>query len=321
MPETVSIQKEKRALWLLYILACYILFQLSWWGYHLIQLNRELLEMKSIMLGISLHDLLTAKIWMVIGEGSVFLVLLLLGFWYIKRTVSRELRLARMEKTFLLSVTHELKTPVAAVKLFLETMQSRKLSEEQTSKVLNDALRETKRLQALTENILLATRLDQRSDSMHRESLDLAALCKAEIQRFKALNAAEIVFACELPVFLHGDRQMILALIDNLIDNAIKYSPANSPVTVSLEYQNGSAVLRVADKGRGIPDADKSRVFDKFFRGGNEETRTTQGTGLGLFICKSIVKMHGGEISVTDNKPNGSIFVVKLPSKNHPDGI
>jgi signal transduction histidine kinase len=168
-----------RLLILMWILAFYILFQLCWWGYQLIQLHQEILELKSVVLGQSQLPLFHKKILMVVSEGSVFIALLIVGFWYILRIYRRELRLAGMEKTFLLSVTHELKTPVAAVKLQLETLQSSGLTDAQKDKLMNAALRETRRLQELTENILLATRLDNDQLSIHHGKFCIKRYCES----------------------------------------------------------------------------------------------------------------------------------------------
>jgi signal transduction histidine kinase len=147
-----SEKKERRTLAILYVLAAYIALQVWWWGYSLVQIHKQVAFMRQDLTALQQEQLFNLKVWMIVGEGGVFLIMLLLGFWYIKRTISRELQLARMEKTFLLSVTHELKTPIAAIRLFLETIKARKLTEEQTKAILNDALRETERLQMLSEN-------------------------------------------------------------------------------------------------------------------------------------------------------------------------
>ena len=253
------------------------------------------------------------KIWMVVGEGGVFFTMLALGFWYIKRTISRELRLARMEKTFLLSVTHELKTPIAAVKLFLETMKSRSLTAEQSSTMITDALRETKRLESLSENILIATRLDSARELLMNEGIDFSALLLQEIKRYKTL--ANVVWQVNIAdaIEVNGDSQLLRALVVNIIENAVKYSPAGSTISVVLNSNANDVVLAVADEGMGIPAQEKKRVFDKFYRIGNEETRITKGTGLGLFIARNIVRIHQGRITVHDNNPVGSVFTITFP--------
>ncbi len=312
MADGLSPKKEKRALFILYVLTIYILFQLLWWGFNLVKLNTEILELKTVLLGSSQFDLLQAKIWMVIGEGSVFFILLALGFWYIKRTVVRELRLARMEKTFLLSVTHELKTPIAAIKLQLETMKARQLTPEQSAQLVGNALLETRRLQSLSENILIATRLDQKHAALLSENVNLSILVAEEIQRFSSFTSTSFISDIQNGLMVQGDEQMISALVANLLDNAVKYA-GSSEVIIELFAHQAEIRLEVSDHGVGIPHDEKSKVFDKFYRVGSEETRTSKGTGLGLYICSNIVRLHHGKISIADNHPAGSIFVVTFP--------
>ncbi len=303
--------KEKRSLRILYVLAFYIALQLSWWGYHIVQLNSELFELKAETAGLANQSEFSTRVMMVIGEGTVFFILLALGFWYIKRTVSRELELARMEQTFLLSVTHELKTPIAAVKLNLETMKSRRLSEEQFAQLIAQALTETKRLQSLTENILLATRLDQQSGSLLRHPVNYSALVESEVGRFKKIFNTEILSKIAGDIFVKGDEQMLSAMVINLIDNAIKYS--GDRIELTLFTRTGEAILEVADFGTGVRLEDSQRIFEKFYRGGNEQSRTTKGTGLGLFIVRNVANLHAGHASVRANSPKGSIFAVSIP--------
>lgn len=312
----ISINRRSRSgriLALLWILAVYIFFQLCWWGYELIQLHHEILELRSVVLGKSQLPLLYSKVWMVVGEGAVFILLLVLGFAYILSIWRREIRLAGMEKTFLLSVTHELKTPVAAVKLQLETLNSEGLSESQKAQLLNTALRETRRLQDLTENILLATRLENNQLGLHKELISLSAIVHHEVERYRNLHGLNVEIMADDEGRMHGDFQMITSLVSNLLDNASKYG-GRELVKIQLTKKNHHIVLSVADQGLGIPDAEKGKIFTRFYRVGNEETRSSKGTGLGLFICVNIVKLHHGQISVSDNHPKGSIFAITFPA-------
>jgi signal transduction histidine kinase len=312
----MSESKDRRTLFILYTLGIYILFQATWWAYHLINLNKELYEYKSIIFGVNHSQIFQSKMWMIIGEGSIFILLLLLGFWWIRKNISRELRLARMEKTFLLSVTHELKTPIAAVKLFLETLRSRKLNDEQQSKIIADALRETNRLQDLSENILLATRLDQRGKAILSEEVNFSETARYISQRLTNLFPDYTIVSYITPdITISSDHQLITALITNLIENAIKYSPKGSCITIKLHELPESVKLIISDEGLGIANEEKSRIFDKFYRIGNEDTRKTKGTGLGLYIVKNIVKLHHGNISISNNTPKGSIFEIVFPKK------
>jgi len=295
----------------LYILAVYILLQVCWWGYMLTDVYTQLYDALGQLEGQSMNDIRSRKISMLVGEGSVFVVLLILGFWQIKRALKREFELARMEKTFLLSVTHELKTPIAAVKLSLETLKSRKLSEEQQAQILTDALRENNRLQFLSENILLATRLDQKQHHLQKETIDFSALILAEVNRFQ-LNTGRLESNIQSNLQLVGEPELLRALVSNLIENALKYSSSEEAVFVDAKHANNQIILSVADHGQGIAEKELPHIFEKFYRIGNEETRRHKGTGLGLYIVKSILKLHEGKIDVRSNQPQGTIFTVQL---------
>ncbi|MEN9347209.1 MAG: hypothetical protein RLZZ77_720 [Bacteroidota bacterium] len=295
----------------LYILAVYILLQVCWWGYMLTDVYTQLYDALGQLEGQSMNDIRSRKISMLVGEGSVFVVLLILGFWQIKRALKREFELARMEKTFLLSVTHELKTPIAAVKLSLETLKSRKLSDEQQAQILTDALRENNRLQFLSENILLATRLDQKQHHLQKETIDFSALILAEVNRFQ-LTTGRLESNIQSNLQLVGEPELLRALVSNLIENALKYSSSEEAVFVDAKHENNQIILSVADHGQGIAEKELPHIFEKFYRIGNEETRRHKGTGLGLYIVKSILKLHEGKIDVRSNQPQGTIFTVQL---------
>jgi signal transduction histidine kinase len=305
--------KEKKTLRILYVLAGYIALQLIWWGYHIVQLNGQVFRLRSGEEEVFSQQEFQTKVFMVIGEGAVFFVLLALGFRYIKRNVSRQLELARMEQTFLLSVTHELKTPIAAVKLNLETMQSRKLSDEQSAQLIGQAITETKRLQALTENILLATRLDQHSGKFLMHPVNFSVLVESEVARFRKIFHTTIHTTIQKDIYVNGDEQMLTALVINLIDNAMKY--AGGDVELMLKAESGMVRMEVRDDGPGIPAADKEKIFEKFYRGGNEQSRSTKGTGLGLYIVRNVARLHSGNVEVRANQPKGSIFAVSIPVK------
>jgi signal transduction histidine kinase len=305
-----SEKKERRTLAILYVLAAYIALQVWWWGYSLVQIHKQVAFMRQDLTALQQEQLFNLKVWMIVGEGGVFLIMLLLGFWYIKRTISRELQLARMEKTFLLSVTHELKTPIAAIRLFLETIKARKLTEEQTKAILNDALRETERLQMLSENILLATRFDKGRGELMNEQVHLSDMLTQITHRVQATNKVHFQLELEEDVIMRGDRELLRAMCSNLIENAIKYSAETPEVFIHLSTQDKNIILKIADSGIGIPDDEKQKVFDKFYRSGNEQTRQHKGTGLGLYIASSVVRLHHGSISVANNSPKGSVFEV-----------
>jgi signal transduction histidine kinase len=179
------------------------------------------------------------------------------------------------------------------------------------------ALQETKRLQSLTENILLATRMDQQQAIAELMPLDFSALLKREVERFQRLYPNRLEAEITAGVTVLGDDQMLSALVVNLMDNAFKYGGVDAPVFVRLHRTDNKMTLTVADSGKGITAQERKNIFRMFYRSGNEETRSTSGTGLGLFIVSAVAKLHKAEIEVSDNLPQGSIFEVKLNVIQH----
>jgi signal transduction histidine kinase len=163
-------QKQFWALCTLYLLAAYILFQIVWWGSHIVNLTTQLGTLRNDP---TQRARVLAMVW---GEGSVFALLLFTGFFSIHRTLRKEFRFAKVQSAFLLSVTHELKTPVAALKLGLDTMKQRQLSDDQRHQLLSSMSKEAMRLQLLSENIVLAARLDLRLEEILNESIHLSEL-------------------------------------------------------------------------------------------------------------------------------------------------
>ncbi|MEY3398577.1 MAG: hypothetical protein RL220_1171 [Bacteroidota bacterium] len=292
--------KARKTLFILYALGAYILLQLMWWGYLLVGKEKD---------G---DHATTPSAPMIIGEGMVFLSLMALGFWYIHRSIAHELRLARMEKTFLLSVTHELKTPVAAIKLFLSTLKNRNLTETQVKEILENATQEAQRLQNLTENILLATRIDQEENQIHVQETNLSDLVTRQVERWKKNYPSKFIWETDVSqdIWITGDESLLTSLVGNLLENAVKYGGENKPISTRLFEDEVSIVLRIADSGIGIPDEEKGRVFDKFYRIGNESTRSHKGTGLGLYLVRNIARLHDGAVRIKDNPDGGTIFEI-----------
>ena len=251
---------------------------------------------------------------MIVSEGTVFLLLLLFGIYKIKQSMDKESALSNQQKNFFLSVTHELKTPIAATKLQLQTLQKQNLDEPTRRHLIGNALQETERLNNLIDNILFASRLESNEFIFKKETTDLSTLINDITERYykPELVAGTIQLQLEKTVLARVDSQAFPSVITNLVDNALKYSGTEKKVTLSLERVKDRVILSIADKGVGIKDQEKSKVFEKFYRAGNEETRRTKGTGLGLYIVNYIAKKHDAVIRIKDNVPNGSVFELIL---------
>ncbi len=259
-----------------------------------------------------LHEKLHKRWIMISGEGIVFIGILFLGIFQIRKTFKREEELSKQQQNFLLSVTHELKSPIASAKLQLQTLQKHELTREKQKEIIANAIYDTERLNNLVENILLAAKIDNNVYILHKENYNLSEyITDIMNQTIKASNFKQkAVLNIEPDIYMGFDRTNFPSIIINLFENAVKYSPADSTITVSLKKQNQKIILSVADEGGGVPDEEKVNIFRKFYRIGNEETRKTKGTGLGLYIVSYLVKQHDGIISVKNNSPKGSVFEV-----------
>lgn len=250
-----------------------------------------------------------------VGEGSIFLLVIFAGAVLVYRSVRRQLYMQQQQQNFMMAVTHELKTPISVVKLNLETMQRYSLDADKLKKLIGVMLNETSRLNLLTNNILVASELEGGGYVSSKEELDLSDLLKDCIQDFRS-RFSDRLFKSEIEqgVDVKGDALLLQMMINNLLENAVKYSPRESPILATLKREGGLIKLQVIDEGGGIPDSEKKKIFSKFYRIGNEATRKTQGTGLGLYLCNKIARDHNADISVTNNKPAGCNFAVTFRS-------
>lgn len=264
---------------------------------------------------IFLEKKISNKRWMVIGEGSVFLSLLLWGTLVMIRAYRKEMHLARQQKNFLLSITHEFKSPLAAIKLYLQTILRHDLEKEKTKSFINSAINDTERLNNLVENALLANLIDHKGYSFNKEDVNFSALIRLMTQKFQQMPGhTNLTVQIEDGLHIYADKNAMTLLINNLLENAWKYSKNEKNIFVHGSSKDQWVVMEIRDQGIGIPDNEKRKIFNKFYRIGNEETRSTKGTGLGLFICKYIVDQHNAKIQIIDNVPNGTIVKVELPS-------
>lgn len=261
------------------------------------------------------NDKLDRRIKMYVSEGAVFVLLLLWGLVWIYRSFAQRIELNRQQQNFLLSVTHELKTPLASVKLYLQTLQKRQLDKEQTEKMLHNAVSETDRLNDLVENVLVAAQIDGKSYRFSKEQINLSQLVEEISKKLgQAFSSKAVLKAVIEPdVMLDADKFTLGLAISNLIENAFKYArPEGAEVRVTLHTEMGKAVLHVEDNGLGIAPEEQGKVFNKFYRVGNESTRKTKGTGLGLFIVKQVLDWHQAHIQLKSNLGEGTTISVKF---------
>jgi signal transduction histidine kinase len=261
----------------------------------------------------SIEAFATRKTKQYIGEGLTFLLLFLLGAIYVYRSLLKQLKYSTLQQNFMMAITHELKTPIAVTQLNLETIVKRDLKPEQQQHLIENTLKETKRLDALCNNILLASQFEMGQYQNNKQMVDLSAITVQCIQSFEErYSNRSCIPSIDTTIQLQGEPLLLQLMINNLLDNANKYAAPETPINIDLHAVGTSIELTIKDQGIGIALEERSKVFEKFYRVGAEQTRTTKGTGLGLFLCKKIVTFHDGVIFVKPNQPKGSIFVVQL---------
>ena len=306
-----------------WFLLMYMVVALGWWFIALEKQNQEITNIKLgelkkddpayYSLVLTIEEARKRKTARNIGEGYTFLALILVGAVFVFRATRRQLKLSKQQQNFMMAVTHELKTPIAVAQLNLETLQKRKLDDNREQKLISNTLQEVNRLNTLCNNILLASQLDAgayTSDKIEINFTDLVEGCVDDSKnRFPQRNIREEMAE---GIYLNGETLLLQMLVNNLIENALKYSPKESTVTITLLEENNMIRLTVSDEGHAIPNEEKKKIFDKFYRIGNENTRKAKGTGLGLYLCRKIAEGHNGYISVTDNQPLGSNFTVSF---------
>jgi len=309
-----------------WFLLAYILAALIWWFIELWRQNINEFNFKLAQIEVNdpyyankSNDLFLArkkKESQFIGEGVFFLLMTMSGAVFVYRSARRQIMLNEQQRRFMTAVTHELKTPIAITKLNLETLRSRKLDPPIQEKLIGKTLEETNRLNDLCNNILLTSQLDVGDYRLNIEEIDLKELAtRVTIDFRQRFPKRELLLEGHDTALVRGDLLLLQLAMNNLVENALKYSPADSPVLISLTYKGRRAQLQVTDKGPGIPDKEKKLVFGKFYRMGDENTPKTKGTGLGLWLSQRIVADHGGELFILDNQPKGSIFVMDFPTK------
>ena len=256
------------------------------------------------------------------GEGAIFFLFIVTGAVIVYRAVSRQLRTSQQQQHFMMALTHELKTPIAVAKLNLETLQKRKLDEPRQQWLLQTTLQETDRLNDLCNNMLLASQIEAGGYKVSQEEINWSQLVAEVVQEF-VTRYPQRNFNADINdnLFISGDRLLVRMALNNLIENAIKYSPKNSRVTILLTEEEDQVILSVADQGKGIDDEEKKKIFHKFYRIGNGPTKNAKGTGLGLYLTEQIVRQHKGRIMITDNKPEGAVFKINFNSFNEKSTI
>lgn len=255
--------------------------------------------------------------WVVVFEGSFLMVVILAGVYVIFVFWNKQARLNQMQSNFVSSVSHELKSPLASIQLYLETLKYQNVSPQEARDFVEIMLTDTERLSDLIENILAAGKSDPKSMQLNFHPVEMGPFIREVLESYKP-RFDERDFRLEMGVedspVLNIDKRMMQMVFNNLIGNALRYSPTGSVFTVGIHNNKKYCEIQFSDAGIGLEKKDLKKIFRKFYRVQNNRTQNIEGAGLGLFISKEIVKGHKGKLKVASGgKGKGSTFTVFLP--------
>lgn len=304
------------------LVAAYVIFQCVWWASLLIRLRGEYRDL-SLSTGTTPPEVAREGFerfqWMIAGEGGVFLALLVWGLWSIWRISEREQMQAERERNFMLAVTHELKTPIAVVRLAYDTLQRAQLTEEERGQLLEEAKDALGRLESRINAILQSARMHRGAAVKHVEAFDVEEVLTRVARKFQGAPFAERTIELrplgEPRGLVHGDVEALELAWTNLLENGLKYSPKDAPIHIAFETTDRFLYVHVDDGGSGIPVAERRAVLQPFRRLGDEVKRSTEGTGLGLYLANAIVQMHKGRLHILQSELGGARVTTMIPIK------
>ena len=266
-----------------------------------------------------LLDRYRQHVFVVLGEGAFFLAAIITAVVLLWRALRQESALERQHQNFVSAITHELKTPIAGIRLAIETVLAGRVDDQGRTRFLTNALADTERLGDLVEKVLEVTRYAGGAHRLRIMPGDLSELVEEQVRvaQRRAL-ARSIEIQCEAVEGIQApfDPEALPIVISNLIENALKYAQGNPPrVRVRLFLERGEAVLEVSDDGVGIAASDLESIFRPFYRASDEVTRRTPGTGIGLYVAREIVVAHGGRLTAaSEGRGKGATFRLVLPA-------
>ena len=263
-----------------------------------------------------LREKANKRVRMFASEGAFLILLLIAGVTYVYWTLRKEILLERRQSTFLAATSHELKTPITSLRLYLDTLRDRKLSEDKQREVFTIMQQDIERLSSLIDQLLQAQAV-MKKQSTTDEKIDLAEETEAALSQdhnYYERQGFELKMKLESGLHAMADRMQWQLIVKNLVENAVKYSGEARVVEIDLCRSGRFARLNVTDFGVGIEQAELNRVFEQFYRIGSEDTRSTHGTGLGLFLVRAIAKsFRGRACAASPGLGRGSIFTVEIP--------
>ncbi|HQZ68412.1 MAG TPA: HAMP domain-containing sensor histidine kinase [Planctomycetaceae bacterium] len=279
-----------------------------------------LMTINIALMTVLIVQLVQQSLWLALALGSVALAISLFGMSLYSFLTIKEIQLNRRQSNFVDSVTHELKTPIAALRLYLDTLIMREPDAKDRQEFYGTMNSELTRLDELINQLLEVARLDAVGHQREAEAVQLEDMLRSCAEAACLHHKQEVseVFHFEISPLALTSRRMLLEMIfGNLLDNAVKYGGRPPRVTVhAFARGRDRVVVRVRDNGPGVAPEDRRRIFQLFFRGSDELQRTKTGTGLGLYIVRTLVGMLKGRVAVVDAESGaGSVFEVTLPGR------
>lgn len=309
--------------WFSIAVISYMIVGICWWSFLLFKENNEKHQLKLELAKYQAAELSEVeseyerRSFMIFGEGLVLIISLIAGVWIINRSALKEIKTASIHSNFLLSVSHELKSPIAAVKLALETLRRPKLAHRDAEEITNRAIQDAVRLESLVENILVSAHLDHQALQLVKDYYSVESVLSSiikKVQRFQhriVLNVHENATVG----MLYIDKQNFERCVENLISNAGQYSTEDHKIELNVWQKENNFVFEIMDEGPGIAIEDQEKMFEKFHRGSQSQVGAVKGTGLGLYISSQIAIAHGGKLVYNERPSGGSIFTLEIPSR------
>lgn len=272
--------------------------------------NSHILEIRPALTEINkLEEIHLRKQRAYFSEVLFLGLLVIAGSFWLFRKLSVLLNLNKLQNNFLLSITHELKTPITAIKLSSETLLRKNLPEDKKLAIINQTLINTERLNNLVDNVLLAKNIDGKLYELKKQPLKLNKVIENICLEILTPENFEGVLNINLPeILIDGDELSLKIVFSNLISNAVKYAGKDATIEIYSEMNGHKHVVFIEDNGIGIPKNEIKNIFKKFYRMGDENTRASKGTGLGLYLVKEILKLHKAKIEVYNLKKSGTCF-------------
>ena len=268
--------------------------------------------------GQTIEELVRERFYRNLTLLAILDAMIVVGVWFVYRTIRREMELAQLKSDFVSNVSHELRTPLSLIRMFGETLEmGRVTSEDKKKEYYSTIVRESERLTGLVNNVLNFSRMESGRKEFHLAELDLNPIVVKVVGQYEAHMehlgfAVHIELADALPLIMADEEAVSEALL-NILDNAMKYSATEKSIRVATDTTNESVFVEVEDHGIGIALSEQSKIFEKFYRTSSGLAHQARGSGLGLTLVRHIMDAHNGKVSVKSQLGAGSMFRLSFP--------